>query len=117
MEDSELFFIKRGRGRVLLLCGREYYKHTTYKSGNSIWRCSLYKRQHCIGTVTLNKVSYVFVYILNFSWASSKINQMSIVCHLSITTCALLYLFNEQYFVHPSIDRKRPLLEIIPPLQ
>lgn len=42
--ESEVFFINRKGGTVLLCGGYQYYKLKSYKNVSSIWRCSSFKK-------------------------------------------------------------------------
>lgn len=48
----DINIIKRRRGEVLLLNGYQYYKLKSYKDGGIIWRCALYRKSKCVGSVT-----------------------------------------------------------------
>lgn len=59
MDDSasaEVKIVQRGRGKVLLNNGHQYYLLKQYKDSNSIWRCKNYKSTKCTGTVTVTAV-------------------------------------------------------------
>lgn len=58
---SELNVIKRGRGRVLLENGFQYYQLSKYKNLQTLWRCAMYKKTKCSGTVTTSEVPNYFV--------------------------------------------------------
>lgn len=62
LKQNELRIIDRGRGKVLLHSGYQYYKHQSYKNGNSHWRCKEMKKNKCFGTVTLSAVSIYHFY-------------------------------------------------------
>lgn len=49
----DINIIKRRRGEVLLLNGYQYYKLKNYKDGGIIWRCALYRKSKCVGSVTI----------------------------------------------------------------
>ncbi|KAL0852101.1 hypothetical protein ABMA28_000341 [Loxostege sticticalis] len=51
--ESELTFISRKHGTVLLYEGFQYFRHKLYKNGNVIWQCSLKNKNKCTGSVTL----------------------------------------------------------------
>lgn len=67
LEQNDILIIERGRGRILLYGGQQYYKHQIYKNGNSHWRCREFKNNSnkCFGTVTLSPVStYIEMFYL-----------------------------------------------------
>jgi hypothetical protein len=51
--SDEIVFVKRKRGTVMLLEGRQYYRHRGYKNGDVIWKCTQAKKVKCRGSVTL----------------------------------------------------------------
>lgn len=62
MNDS-IQIIDRGRGKVLLSSGRQYYRHVSYKNGTSLWRCKESKTtKKCAGSVTINTVSQLLFF-------------------------------------------------------
>lgn len=60
-ENSEITIIERKGGNVLLSKGRQFYKVKAFKeeSRGAYWRCSMYKKLKCCGSVTVKVRLYV----------------------------------------------------------
>lgn len=58
--DPDLLFLPTNGGTALILGTHKYHVLKKYKNGASIWRCSNYKKEKCLGTVTI-KVCYLHV--------------------------------------------------------
>lgn len=54
---TDISIITRGRGKVLIYEGYEYYKHSDYQNEETLWRCAKYKKTKCGGTLNLLPVS------------------------------------------------------------
>ncbi|KAL0884030.1 hypothetical protein ABMA27_016064 [Loxostege sticticalis] len=55
MSTEDFQIITRGRGKVLLSSGYQFYQQRVYKNGKSKWRCKRYKDTKCAGSVTLDQ--------------------------------------------------------------
>lgn len=86
---DEISIIKRGRGKVMLYKGHQYYLHKRYLNGSSIWRCYNYKNNKCRGTETISEVT----------------NSHIIICYISVLTSHLkVYFFIKLYYLIFSIS-------------
>lgn len=56
---GEIEIVKRGRGKVLLNNGYQYYLIKTYKNLDTIWRCKEYRSKNCNGSVTVSEVKII----------------------------------------------------------
>lgn len=75
-DDSDIVYLKKTRGVVLLLSGYKYYKNRSYKDGAIVWRCSSKNKENgcydCSGSLTI-MVGYLK---LLFVVAASYVNIM-----------------------------------------
>ncbi|XP_026325505.1 uncharacterized protein LOC113234410 [Hyposmocoma kahamanoa] len=54
-DQNDIKIVARGRGKVLLYNGHQYYFHVRYKNNNCLWRCKNYKTFNCTGSVTITQ--------------------------------------------------------------
>lgn len=62
-------------GIVLLLGGRQYYRHRPYVNGDVIWKCSKAKKILSLKIIALLKVDflyYIFIYLQEMDTEISK---------------------------------------------
>ncbi|KAL0860070.1 hypothetical protein ABMA27_010385 [Loxostege sticticalis] len=52
---SEFSLIDKGRGKVILYNGHQYYKKKVYKNGMVWWTCSHKPRTNCTGSITMQE--------------------------------------------------------------
>lgn len=93
MSTEDFQIITRGRGKVLLSSGYQFYQQRVYKNGKSKWRCKRYKDTKCAGSVTLAavRICLFLVSITNYIFAYSAIVilLLSNCCLQLILVCPL----------------------------
>lgn len=57
-DQNDIKIVARGRGKVLLYNGHQYYFHVRYKNNNCLWRCKNYKTFNCTGSIKITQVKF-----------------------------------------------------------